>query len=650
MTLAELAFASGAAAVAAGGLLGTLRRGSGPGLGAQALGMTTIGLAAVVVAAGDGTAGAGFRSALRPALGVDRLSAIFLATLAMVAVPALVYARGSLARSSVQRPVTALTAGFLLAMVLVLTARDVTTLLAGWELMTVFPASAILVARGTDPEVRTAVLAYLALTHVGGAGTWAALLALAHAGAIQPAGEAALSPATTAFVAVAALIGFGTKAGLMPLHSWLPRAHPVAPSHLSALMSGVMVKVALYGLIRVLFQWLGPAPLWLAMVVLAVGLLSALGGVLYAVMEDDLKRLLAFSSIENVGIVTLGLGAALLFRAERLDGWAAIALGAALLHSINHAAFKALLFMAAGTLERAAGSLRLDHLGGLLRRLPWTGGAFLIGCAAIAGVPPLNGFASEWLTLQALVHLTLDQPVGIVVAGTLALAGLAMTAALGLYCFVKVVGLVLLGPPRTRVAAEATEAGASMRCGVAALAVACVALAALPGVLLPGLAAASGDASGLSGGPSVALPDTGGLPAPQLLVAFVVLVALTRWVRGGERRASSPVWVCGQPVVGALGWTSAGFTKPLRLVLAAVLRPEREIVRTEANGVLQRIAYRGAVPHLFDTHFHAPVVRTALRGAAVARRLQSGSVRTYAGYLLGVLIVALLLARWGVLG
>jgi hypothetical protein len=189
-----------------------------------------------------------------------------------------------------------------------------------------------------------------------------------------------------------------------------------------------------------------------------------------------------------------------------------------------------------------------------------------------------------------------------------------------------------------------------MRCGVAALAVACVALAALPGVLLPGLAAASGDASGLSGGPSVALPDTGGLPAPQLLVAFVVLVALTRWVRGGERRASSPVWVCGQPVVGALGWTSAGFTKPLRLVLAAVLRPEREIVRTEANGVLQRIAYRGAVPHLFDTHFHAPVVRTALRGAAVARRLQSGSVRTYAGYLLGVLIVALLLARWGVLG
>ena len=240
--------------------------------------------------------------------------------------------------------------------------------------MTLVPAAAILAAR-RDAPVRAAVFAYLAITHLGGAGVWIAMLALAQHGAIgDPAALAAAGTGAQTLVAVAALVGFGTKAGLVPLHSWLPRAHPVAPAHLSALMSGVMIKVALYGLIRVEFEWLGATPRWLGITLLALGLLSALGGVLWALVQHDLKRLLAFHSIENVGIIALGLGASMLFARAGAREWAAIAFAAALLHVANHAIFKALLFLGAGAFERAVGALDLDRLGGLLRRMPWTGG------------------------------------------------------------------------------------------------------------------------------------------------------------------------------------------------------------------------------------------------------------------------------------
>jgi hydrogenase-4 component B len=648
MPVAEIALALGGGLVVLAGLAGVSSWRGGASLAAQALGMAILGVAGIVVAAQDSSVGSAFHSDLRPALGIDRLSAIFLAALAMVAVPALVYARGYLASSRTRQSISVLTSAFLLALVLVLLARDVTTLLAGWELMTLLPAAAILVARGTEAPVRRAVFVYLAVTHVGGAGTWVALLTLAQHGAIGGTG-APLAPDVATVVAIAAIVGFGTKAGLMPLHTWLPLAHPVAPAHLSALMSGMMIKIALYGLVRVLFEWLGPLPLWVGLVVLAMGAASAVGGVLYALVQHELKRLLAFHSIENVGIIALALGAALVFRNRGSEAWAAIALGAALLHTINHAAFKALLFLGAGAFERAAGSLELDQLGGLLRRMPWTGGMFLLGSAAIAGVPPLNGFVSEWLVLQSLVHMAFDQPVGIAIAGAVAVAGLAATAALALYCFVKVVGLVLLGPARTRATADAVECGPAMRAGMAVLALACVGLAAVPGVLLPALAGAVGDEAELPVRAGLDVPGSGGLPTLAVIVTFAALVALVSVARGSRRAARAPAWACGQRPAPQLGWTSAGFTKPLRLVLESVLRTEREITRTESGGVLRRVEYRATVPHLFDTLLYEPAARAALRAAGGARRLQSGSVRTYAGYLLGLLVIALLAAHWGVL-
>jgi len=645
----DLLVAAGAASLLAGTVAPLLRAPAGASLALQALGAALLGIAGAAVLFDAAPLGAGFRDGLEPALGIDGLSGLFLATVAIVAAPSLLYARAYLAGAAGERGLIALGGVFVLSLCGVVCARDPSLFLACWELMTLAPAAAILVRR-SDGAVRHVVFVYLAVTHLGGAGVWIAVLALAHYGALaDPGALAAQGPAAQALVLVAALVGFGTKAGLMPLHSWLPRAHPVAPSHVSALMSGVMIKVALYGLVRVLFEWAAPAPLWIGLVVLAIGLLSALGGVLYALFQHDLKRLLAFHSIENVGIVALGLGASILFASQGDASWAAIAFAAALLHVLNHAVFKALLFLAAGAFERAVGALDLDHLGGLLRRMPWTGGVFLVGSLAIAGVPPLNGFASEWLTLQALVHVAFG-PLGLGIAGALAAAGLAATAALALLCFVKAAGLVLLGSPRRPEVAAATEAPPGMRFGPLFLAACCVALGAAPGLLVPSLVELAPQGRSLPAEPGLAIPGTGSLPSPWLLAGVLALTALAWRLRGSRRAAPVPAWTCGQRIEPVLGWTSAGFTKPLRLVLEGVLRPRRELATVREGGTVRSVAYSGEVPHLFDAMLYRPARRGALAGARVARRIQSGSVRAYAAYLLVLLLAMLLLVRVGAIG
>jgi hydrogenase-4 component B len=647
---AETAAVLGAVALVVGTAGPLVRLPAALALAAQGLGIGLAGAAGVAVLCGAAPLGAGFHDGLAPSLGVDGLSGFFLATIALVALPALAYGREYLRGAPRERALVALGGLFLLALGGVVTARDVSVFLAAWELMTLAPAAAMLVRR-TDPEVRHVVFVYLAVTHLGGTGVWICMLALAHYGALaDPGALAAQGTAVQVLVIVGALVGFGTKAGLVPLHAWLPRAHPVAPSHLSALMSGVMVKVAIYGLVRVFFQWAAPVPLWAGLVLLAVGLLSALGGVLFALLQRDLKRLLAFSSVENVGIVSLGLGAAVVFLWEGDRTWAGLAFAAALLHVLNHAVFKSLLFLAAGSFERAVGSLDLDHLGGLLRRMPWTGAAFLLGAAAIAGVPPLNGFVSEWLTLQALVHVALGPPLGTGLAGGVAAAGLAATAAIALFCFVKAAGLVLLGAPRRPEAAAAEEPGGAMRLAPVFLAGCCVALAAVPGLLLPALVKLAPGAPAMAAHPTLEVPGTGSLPAPWLLLGVAVLTAIAWRLRGGRRAAPVPAWACGQRVEPALSWTSAGFTKPLVLVLQGVLRPERAVEVTRRGGLVGSVFYRGEVPHRFDTHLYRPLRVRALALAAAVRQIQSGSVRAYAAYLLALVLAMLVLLRVGAIG
>lgn len=591
--------------------------------------------------------GEGFHNSLSPAFGVDGLSAFFVAVIGLTSIPALIYATDTLPQNDHARPLTILSGLFLLALIGVLAARDAISFLAFWELLTVIPAAAILVAR-PDAEARRAVFIYIALTHVAGVGVWVAMLVLAQNGALGGALEASQ---TRNLVMNAALIGFGAKAGLMPLHSWLIRAHPLAPAHISALMSGVMIKVALYGLIRVLFEWTAPAPLWIGLVVLVVGAISALGGVLYALVQRELKRLLAFSSIENVGIIALALGAALVLNHEGESYWGAIAFAAALLHIANHAAFKSLLFLGAGSIGHAVGALDLDRLGGLLKRMPRTGWPFLIGCTAIAGVPPLNGFVSEWLTLQALLHVGYSEGDGISVAGALTASALAATAAISLYCFVKVAGMVLLGPPRTPAVATAMEQSGKRWFPLALLAGVCVVLGAVPALLLPTLVALAPGTTTLHADVNLSLPGTGSLPTLILLVTIGALALLgMRITRTGRRQARTPAWAGGQIIERSLDWSSASFTKPMLLVMQGVFRPKRELTIVEQPGLVQEIEYSSNVPHLFDTMIYAPLHGAAMRTAKLARRTQSGSVRTYIGYLLGLVIGMLAMVRLGLIG
>ncbi len=642
---------AGAGALAAGGALALRPAAFAAGLWLQAAGAAAVGAAGFWFLAAGEAAGASFASALEPRVGVDPLSGVFLGALGLVGAPTLVFSLRYLHRDRRGRAVGAVTAAFVLALVLVLCARDPVTLLGGWELMTLLSAAVVLVARGADDEARGTVFRYLAVTHLGGVGTWVAILLLAREGAIGGGAVLETGSGIQVAIALAALVGMGTKAGVMPFHVWLPQTHPLAPAPASALMSGVMIKVALYLLVRVLVEWTGVLPVWIGIVVLAVGALSSVGGVVYALFQHDLKRLLALHSIENVGIIVLGLGAALLLRARGDEQWAALALAAALLHTVNHAVFKALLFLGAGAFERAVGALEIDRLGGLLRRLPWTGGAFLVGSAAIAGLPPLNGFASEWLTLQALLHVPATRGgAADGIAGAVALAALAATAALAVFCFVKVVGLVLLGPPRTQEAAAAVEPALPVRAALAALALACLVLGLVPGLLVSALVRLAPGNASLPVRAGLDLPGTGSLPTLAFGAALVLVAGALVSLRSRRAAAPAPTWACGQRVVPALDWTSAGFTKPLRLVLEAVLRPEREIVERSEGGVLQEVAYRGHVPHLIDERIYRPAARTALAAAARARRLQSGSLGMYVGYLIALVVVLLAAARVGAIG
>ena len=617
-------------------------------LALQAIGAALVGIAGFWALAAGTAAGSGFTGAFDARFGVDGLSAFFLGTLGLVAAPTLVFTVGYLDSGPRGRIVAALTGAFVLTLAEVLCARDPLTFLAGWELMTLLPAALILVNR-SDGAARRTVFLYLAATHLAGAGTWIAVLLAAHAGLLS-GGTLARGSGLQEAIALAALVGMGTKAGLMPLHSWLPRAHPIAPAPVSALMSGVMIKVAIYGLVRVLVDWLGVLPVWFGVLVLALGALSAVGGVVYALFQHDLKRLLAFHSIENVGIIVLGLGACLLLRARGADGWAALALAAALLHTLNHAVFKSLLFLGAGAFERAVGSLELDRLGGLLRRMPWTGAAFLVGSLAIAGVPPLNGFASEWLTLQALVHVPAYGGLGGGLAGGVALASLAATAGLAVFCFVKVVGLVLLGPPRRTAVAEAHEAAFPMRAAVAALAAACVVLGLIPGLLVGVLARLAPWPVSVPTSLTLRLPGTGSLPTVGIALVLAGLVPALFLLRGRRVAAPAPTWACGQLVQPQLSWTSAGFTKPLRLVLEVVLRPQRQVSVRSEGGVVQEVAYSGRVPQLIDERLYAPAMHAAVAAARHARRLQTGHLGTYVGYLIALVLALLALAKLGVIG
>jgi hydrogenase-4 component B len=605
------------------------------------------------------------------ALRLDALGAFFLLLIGVGALPAALYGVGytrAYAGRYSLRWLGAMLNLFLLTMSLVVLADNVLTFLLMWEAMSL--TSYFLVMTEHDgADTAAAGGWYLAMTHAGLALILTALVMLIPPGPGSTFAElrltvATLSPTTRSVVFTLAVLGFGSKAGLVPLHVWLPRAHPAAPSHVSALMSGVMVKLGVYGVLRFALDLLGEGPVWWGGLLIALGAASALLGVLYALMEDDLKRLLAYSTVENVGLVFIGVGAGLLFAALDHEASAVLALAAALYHALNHTAFKSLLFLGAGAVLHATGKRNLNELGGLIQRMPWTAACFLVGALAIGGLPPLNGFVSEWLLFQSLLPAIASSAPLVPPLMTLAVGALALTAGLAAASFVKAFGIGFLALPRSAGAAAAHEAPASMRVAMTALAGLCALFGVGAVVIVPRLAEMLRGYDGLTGQPaplaeglSLALPGAFGGMSPPLVAMGLVLAVAGVWLAvrlGGDRRLRrGDTWGCGRiGQTARMEYTSTAYAEPLRRVFAELYRPTEDLtvdVHPESRYFVQSIAYRSEILPWFERYLYTPLLRGVDAWAARAQAIQSGSAHRYLAYLVIALLalLAITLARSG---
>jgi hydrogenase-4 component B len=639
-------------------------------VGAVAGSAAALAAAASVLATGMPVSVA-FPSLVAPAGGIlielDRLGAIFLALIGGIGALAAVYGFGYTAEYDGRRSLGAfglMFNAFLFGMALVVCAANVFTFLLAWEFMAV-SSYFLVMTDSEDLETRQAGLWYAAMTHLSLVLLLPMFLLLAPSAsattfAEMRAGAVALPPAARHAAFLLALAAFGSKAGLVPLHVWLPRAHPAAPSHVSALMSGVMIKLGVYGFVRVVFDVLGGGPPWWGGMVLLAGSLSALGGVLYALADNDLKRLLAYSSVENVGIVFLGLGAGLVLQSYGLPALAAAGFGAALLHAVNHACFKALLFLGAGSVVSQTHTRNLERLGGLVKGMPQTAAFFLVGAAAAAALPPLNGFASEWLIFQALLSGgQIPQPGGAI--GTpLAVGVLALASGLAAVAFVKAFGIGFLAMPRSDGAAAARDPNGSARAAMAVLAVGCLGLGlaaprlagALSAVVVTGFAPRTGAAIVAS---PVWLAAPGGLARVSPLVIAVLLIAAgaiaIAAVRAGRLRLRrADTWGCGRiRQTPRMEYTSSAFAEPLRRIFSEVYRPTQDLsvsVHPDSRYVVREITYRSAVVPWLEHTLYEPVTRGARAAATQVRRLQAGSIHLYLLYVVTALLAALAAAWW----
>jgi hydrogenase-4 component B len=594
-------------------------------------------------------------------LDVEPLGGFFIALTGAVAAAVGVYSIGYARREQLGAVPLAVLPLFVAAMLLVPAAGSATTFLLAWELMAI--ASLVLVLNDyRRPEVRSAAIFYAVMTQLGFATILLGLMVLAASGGEDTfTGIGAVSEGARTAVFVLTLAGFGSKAGLVPLHAWLPRAHPEAPSPVSALMSAAMVNLGIYGIIRMDLQLLGPGPRWWGVTLLVAGGVSAVYGVLQATVATDLKRLLAYSTTENMGLIALALGAATLLSTSGAKAAAAVAMAAALLHLIAHAAFKSLGFFTAGSVLAATGLRDLDRMGGLARRMPATTILFGVAALGASGLPLGAGFVSEWLLVQSLIHARPDHHTVVALATPIAVGAVALTTGLGVAAMVKAFGIGFLARARSNAAAEAHEAPASMIIGMAVGAVGCVVLAVAPFVAAPTLRQvlktlpASRDADVVGLGVVLHLPGIDGSMSPGLIaaalaVAVLSAVGVTRW--GSRRRPEpvrAPLWACGaDELTPRMQYTATSFAQPLQRVFDDVLRPDTDIEVThvaESHYHVEKIAYRARITDAVEDRLYTPVLRAVAGGAQLIRRAHTGSVHLYLGYgALGVLIV-LVVAR-----
>ena len=582
--------------------------------------------------------------------GLDPLSAYFLLPVFIVSACCAVYGIGYWPASHHPRTAPRLTFFFgVLAssLAFIPLARNGVLFLIFWEIMAL-SAYFALATDDLEKEVRDASLIYLVATHAGTLALFACFSLLGTAGSFAfPAAGAldGVGPLGTA-IFMTALLGFGLKAGVMPLHVWLPGAHASAPSHVSALMSGVLIKMGIYGMVRIL-SFFGGVPPWWGMVLLAAGIISGILGVAFAVGQHDLKRLLAYHSIENIGIIVMGLGIALMGRSMGLPLLVFFGLGGALLHVLNHALFKSLLFLGAGAVIHGAGTREIDRLGGLGRRMPWTAALFLSGAMAICGLPPLNGFVSELLVYLGFFSGLVEGKGAAVPLLGLAAPALAMVGGMAVLCFVKVFGTVFLGLPRSAEASGCHEPGWTMRGPMLLLAILCATIGlfpvALPRLLEPALFAWSPQ-----------LPFTGirlaeAAPLGSItLMGLVLLLAILGvgawlWKRvTNSPRETAGTWDCGFALPTArMQYTASSFAEMFVDLFAAVLRPRVHLPKIQ--GLFPgKSAFSSHVPEAVLELVMAPLLSAMDRRFSLARKLQHGRLHLYILYIFVTL--ALLLA------
>ena len=588
-------------------------------------------------------------------LAPDRLGGLFMALAGVVVALAALFGIGYAHGPAASRTGWTAFSVFAVGMQLVPAATDAITFLLAWELMAGGSTALLLADHASREPVRRSTVWYSVMTHLSflfllagfgvlaaasGGTSWASISGAALTG----------TPATTAFLLLVA--GFATKAGLVPVHVWLPRAHPEAPSHMSAAMSAAMVKMGVYGLLLLTLRLLPTGPRWWSIVLIALGTVSALYGILQASVQADLKQLLAYSTTENLGLITTAIGVGLLLRDSGQPAVADVALIAALLLAVSHAAFKSVLFLGAGSVLQATGERDLDLLGGLAARMPWTSGAFGVGALGAAALPVTGGFVAEWVLLQALIHVgaQADRLLAIVIPITMGIV--ALTIGLGLLTFVKAYGIGFLARPRTPAAAQAHEAGPAMRSALVLGAVLVVGLGLAPGPLTQALAGAV-SAGGVAtfGVTGLSLEAVGVVlhPVALTLLAVAVLVPLVAvnavLARRHPRRDVELAWGCGgERTSPRMEYNATSYSEPLVWVFRGSLQASHvvDVVHHDQSPLLvEQMTYTQETGDVIEHRLYQPATRLVARIGDLARTVQNGSIHRYVGFSFAALVLVL---------
>lgn len=599
-------------------------------------------------------------------LSMDALSAFFVLGLSLLVFCVSIYSIGYMRHYYGKRNVALfhfLYAGFILTMLLVFTAGNAVVFFVFWEAMAV--TSYFLVSfESEESENQRAGILYIVMTHIGTAFLMIAFMMMfSFTGTFDfSAAGAALPQNARNLMFVFFLIGFGTKAGVIPFHIWLPYAHPAAPSTISALMSGIMIKTAIYGLLRFVFIYLGVETTWWGMAILIMGLFSAVLGVAYAYIEQNIKRMLAYSSIENMGIIFIGLGVSFMAFSEGLVLVGALALTAALLHTINHTLFKGSLFLGAGSIQYAVHSKNMEEMGGLIKRMPITALFFLGGALSVSAMLPFNGFISEWLTYQSIFAGIIPGQAAENILFIFAVAALALSGALAAACFIKLFGISFLGLPRSEQASSAQEVPLSMSMGSGILTAFCLLSGIFPLYMLNLINKVvlelsnqpiTGQLQGNLFFIYYPLTIHGNMISPQVIVIALTVIAgaaflMLRLIFGKQSERRYGTWDCGyESLSPRMQYSAAAFSKPIRVVFKIMFKSSRNL---KIKGALtyhpDSMEYSVTTVSVFEKYIYDPVFRLATAFSSKAKfMIQTGSVHTYLLYIFMTVLILMLYNR-----